>query len=59
MRLYRKVAKDCTISVEGSRYEVPYKLVGKKIVVRLKDGVLRVFDGDELMAMHTQSPTKC
>ena len=46
MRLYRKVEKDCTISVEGSRYEVPHTLVGKKIIVRLKDGVLRVFDGD-------------
>ena len=58
MRLYRKVEKDCSISVEGCRYEVPHTLVGKKIVVRLKDGVLRVYDGDRLMATHTQSPVK-
>ena len=58
MRLYRKVHKDCTISVEGSRYQVPHTLVGKKIVVRLKDGYLRVFDGDLLVAGHTQSKTK-
>jgi transposase len=58
MRLYRKVHKDCTISVDGSRYQVPHKLVGKRIVVRLKDGILRIFDGDCLLATHTQSPTK-
>jgi transposase len=57
-RLYRRVHKDCTISVEGSRYEVPHTLVGKKIVGRLGDGILRVFDGDELVATHTQSPAK-
>jgi len=58
MRLYRKVETDCTISVDGSRYEVPHTLVGKKIVVRLNDSVLRVYDGDRLMATHTQSPVK-
>src|SRR5208337_1927358 len=42
LRLYRKVHKDCTISVDGSEYEVPHKLVGKKIVVRMKDGILRI-----------------
>ena len=57
-RLYRIVNKDCTISVEGSRYEVPHTLVGKRIVARLKDGDLRVFDGDELVATHTQSASK-
>ena len=57
-RLYRKVQKDCTISVDGSGYEVPHKLVGKKIVVRMKDGILRIFDGDTLMATLTQSPIK-
>lgn len=58
MRLYRKVFKDCTISVDGSRYEVPHKLVGKKIIVRMKDGILRIFDGDTLMATLTESDRK-
>ena len=57
-RLYRKVHKDCTISVDGSSYEVPHKLVGKKIVVRPKDGFVRIFDGDTLMATPTESPVK-
>lgn len=58
VRLFRKVHKDCTVSVEGCRYEVPYTLVGKRILLRLKDGVLRVFDGESLVAMHMQSEVK-
>lgn len=58
LRLYRKVHKDCTISVDGSEYEVPHKLVGKKIVVRMKDGILRMFDGDALVATHPESDQK-
>jgi len=57
-RLYRIVHKDCTISVEGNRYEVPHTLVGKKIIARVKDGTLRVFDGDTLVAVHTQPDAK-
>lgn len=57
-RLVRKVHKDCTISVDGSCYEVPHQLVGRKIVVRMGDGVLRVFDGNALVAMHAVSEVK-
>jgi hypothetical protein len=49
------VAKDCTFSVEGVLYEAPHTLVGKKIVIRRKDGVLRIFDGDTLVAIHAES----
>ena len=49
-KLYRKVHKDCTISVDGSRYEVAHTLVGKKIIVRMKDRLLRVFNDDVLVA---------
>jgi len=58
VRLYRKVHKDCTISVDGSRYEVPHKLVGKKIIARMRDGILRIFDGDTLMATRPESDQK-
>jgi hypothetical protein len=37
---------------------VPHTLVGKKIIARLKDGRLRIFDGDTLLATHTQSLIK-
>ena len=58
LRLYRKVTKDCRISVEGSLYEVPPTLVGKKIVVRIKDKLLRVYDGDILATIRPQAEVK-
>lgn len=57
-RLYRKVFKDCTISVEGSRYEVPYQLVGKPVLIRAAHGWLRIYDGDTLMATVPEAETK-
>jgi hypothetical protein len=58
VRLYRKVHSDCTLSFEGSRYQVPRTLVGKRILIRFQEGVLRIFDGDRLVATHAQSPVK-
>ena len=42
----------------GPRYEVPHKLVGKRILVRLKDDTLRIFDDDKLAATHKKSEIK-
>jgi transposase len=58
LRLYRKVHKDCTVSIDGSSYEVPHTLVGKKIIIRMKQGILRIFDGDMLMAILAESDRK-
>lgn len=57
-RLYRKVHKDCTLSFEGCRYQVPHTLVGRRILIRFQEGMLRIFDGDTLVATHAQSPVK-
>jgi transposase len=57
-RLYRKVHKDCTVSFEGCRYQVPYTLVGRRVLIRFQEEVLRIFDGDRLVATHAQSPVK-
>ena len=57
-RVYRKVHKDCSLSFEGSRYQVPHTLVGQRILIRFQEGVLRIFDGDRLAATHLQSPVK-
>jgi len=48
-RLYRTVSKDCTIRIGGNSYVVDHTLVGKKTLARVKDGWLRIFDGDRLI----------
>ena len=51
-RVYRKVYKDCTVRFEGNSYVVPHKLVGKKIILRVKDKTIRIFDDDLLVVRY-------
>ena len=43
-RIYRKVYKDCTVHFESNRYVLPHPLVGKQVILRIKNDQLRVFD---------------
>jgi len=51
-RVYRKVYKDCTVRFEGNSYVVPHTLVGKQIILRVKDRTLRVFYNDRLVVTY-------
>ena len=51
---YRQVAWDGYIDVRGNRYSVPVTLVGQRVAVRIGlDGLLRVFQADQVVASHT------
>jgi transposase len=52
-RLCRTVWKDCAIRVEGNRYVVAHTLVGKKVLARKKDDLLRIFADDVLVVTYT------
>lgn len=51
-RIYRKVHKDCTVRFEGNSYVVPHQLVGKQVVLRVKDKALRMFDNDHFIVAY-------
>lgn len=51
-RVYRKVHKDCTVRFESNSYVVPHTLVGKKIILRVKDGIMRIFSDDTLFVTY-------
>ncbi len=51
-RVYRKVSKDCTVRFDGNSYVVPHTLVGKHLVLRVKDREMRIFDTDCLMVTY-------
>jgi hypothetical protein len=57
-RVYRKVAKDCTVRFEGNSFVVPHSLVGKKIIARVKKQTMRIFDDDRLVVTYTIPATK-
>lgn len=51
-RLYRKVYKDCTVRFECNSYVLPHTLVGKQVILRVKDNRMRVFHGDRLIVTY-------
>jgi len=51
-RVYRKVYKDCTIRFEGNSYVVPHTLVGKNLILRVKNSSMRVFDDNCLIVIY-------
>lgn len=48
-RVYRKVYKDCTVRFECNSYVVAHTLVGKRLILRVKGGTMRIFDNDRLV----------
>ena len=53
----RRVLSDCTVSLNGARYSVPYVHVGTRVVVKadpLGAGI-EIFAGAECVARHTQA----
>jgi transposase len=57
-RVYRKVAKDCTVRFEANSFVVPHTLVGKKLILRVKEKTMRIFDDDRLVVTYTIPLTK-
>ncbi|MCL4469376.1 MAG: IS21 family transposase [Deltaproteobacteria bacterium] len=51
-RYFRTVHKDCCIHLGYNRYMLPHTTVGKKVIMRVKDDTLRVFDGAELVVTY-------
>jgi transposase len=52
-RIYRKVYKDCTVRFEGNSFVVPHRLVGKQVILRVKERTMRIFDDNQLVVTYT------
>ena len=57
-RIFRKVHKDCTVRFEGNSFVVPHPLVGRSIVLRVKERIMRIFDDDRLVIAYEIPLTK-
>jgi len=55
LKVFRKVYQDCQVSYEGSRYVLPHQVVGKKVLLKIKEGTLRFFEDDRLLCTYQQS----
>ena len=51
-RIYRNVFKDCTVRFECNSYVVDHHLVGKGVLLRVKNQQMRIFDNDRLIVSY-------
>lgn len=58
IKVYRTVYKDCMISYNTNRYHVPPEAVGKKVLLKIKDGTIGIYDDDRLLINHAESNEK-
>jgi hypothetical protein len=58
LKVFRKVYKDCQLSYNGNRYCVPYHVVGKRVMLKIKDDLIRIYYDQELLASYREPKTK-
>ena len=51
-KVFRKVYKDCQLSFDGNRYLVPHHYVGKKVLLKIKNGVVQIFHDEVLLIVY-------
>lgn len=54
----RKIYKDCQFSFGANRYVVPHEYVGKKVLLKIRNGIMRIFDDDQMIAVYNIPPGK-
>lgn len=55
---FRLVQKDCQISYQGNRYVLPYHVVGKTVLLKIKHGQVRCYYDQELLATYPEPSIK-
>jgi len=51
-KVWRQVYKDCRISFGGNWYVVAHECVGQKVLLKIKDGTIRIFRDDHLVVIY-------
>jgi hypothetical protein len=52
LKVFRKVYRDCQVSYDTNRYILPHHVVGKRIMLKIKNGTIRFFHDDQLLATY-------
>lgn len=52
IKVCRKVYKDCLISYNTNHYPVPHHLVGKKVLLKIKRGTIRIFNDHDFVVSY-------
>ena len=55
LKVYRKVYKDCQISYNANHYLVPHHLVGRKVLLKIKHGVIRIYHDHDFLVSYQEA----
>jgi transposase len=58
LKIFRKVYKDCQLSYNGNRYKVPYHVIGKKVMLKVKGQFIRIYHDQDLLASYQEPSGK-
>jgi hypothetical protein len=58
VKVFRTVYKDCLVSFETNRYLLPHTVVGKKVLLKVKNGTVHFFDDDRMLVNYAKAEGK-
>jgi transposase len=58
LKTFRKVYRDCQISFNANRFVVPHRVVGQKVMIKVKNGLIRIYHDQDLLATYPEPTTK-
>jgi transposase len=58
LKAFRKVYRDCQISFNANRYVVPHRAVGRRVMLKVKNGLIRIYHDQDLLASYREPQGK-
>ena len=58
LKAFRKVYRDCQVSFNANRYVVPHRAVGQRVMLKVKNGLIRIYHDQDLLASYREPQGK-
>jgi hypothetical protein len=58
LKVFRPVYKECQLSYNGNRYLIPHEFAGKKVMLKIKGKIIRIYHDQELLATYEEPGEK-
>jgi transposase len=58
LKVFRKVYRDCQVSFNANRYVVPHRVVGLRVMLKVKNGLIRIYHDQDLLATYEEPRTR-
>jgi transposase len=58
LKIWRPVYKECQLSYNGNRYLVPHHVAGKKVMLKIKGKLIRIYHDYDLLATYQEPEAK-